>query len=196
MARMKVAQHGSRKELIVAKAASLFKERGFKATSMRDLADELGVEAASLYNHISSKNELLQIICSQVAARFLDKIESVTAETGSYISRIEEIISFHIHQMVEHYDEVYVSEREWKHLAEPGHTVYKNQRRLYRQQLTVLIDAGIAAGEIKDIDAPTAVLILLHAIGGIESWHRSMHKINPAALEKNMITILTNGLKK
>lgn len=193
---MKIEQHGSRKDLIMAKAASLFKEKGYQATSMRDLADELGIEAASLYNHISSKNELLHDICFQVADRFMSKIESVSAEMGSYISRIEELIRFHIRQMVDRYDDVYVSEREWRHLTEPALTEYRGKRRWYRQQLTSLIEAGISAGEIKNIDAPTAVLILLHAIGGIESWHRSMHRINPDALERNMIEILTSGLKK
>ena len=62
MARLKVEQHESHKDLIVSKAASLFKEKGFKASSMRHLAESLGIEAASLYNHISSKNELLHTI--------------------------------------------------------------------------------------------------------------------------------------
>ena len=50
--------------------------------------------------------------------------------------------------------------------------------------------------EIKKIDAPTAVLILLHAVSGIDSWHRSKEKINGKELEENMVTILIEGLKK
>ena len=48
--------------------------------------------------------------------------------------------------------------------------------------------------EIEPIDAPTAVLIFLHAISGIESWHRSKQKISAEELENNMITILVDGL--
>ncbi|HCT23363.1 MAG TPA: TetR/AcrR family transcriptional regulator, partial [Chitinophagaceae bacterium] len=59
MARIKVDEHSSRKDIIVSKAASLFREKGYKATSMRELADAVGVEAASLYNHIHSKTEIL-----------------------------------------------------------------------------------------------------------------------------------------
>jgi len=54
---------------------------------------------------------------------------------------------------------------------------------------------GIKKKEIKKIDAPTAVLILLHAVSGIESWHRSKEKINGKELEESMITILVGGLK-
>jgi len=58
-----------------------------------------------------------------------------------------------------------------------------------------IIEDGISKGQIKQIDAPTAVLIMLHAISGIESWHRSMQKISSTQLEDNMIVILVEGLK-
>ena len=63
MARIKTDKNVSRKDVIVTKAATLFREKGFKAASMRDLAESVGVEAASLYNHIKSKTELLHEIC-------------------------------------------------------------------------------------------------------------------------------------
>ncbi|WP_458433259.1 hypothetical protein, partial [Pseudomonas aeruginosa] len=47
---------------------------------------------------------------------------------------------------------------------------FQNQRRMYRKRFAAIIETGIKQKEIKPIDAPTAVLILLHAIGGIESW--------------------------
>ena len=53
----------TRKEEIVNTAAKLFKEKGFSAVTMRDIAKSMGIRAASLYNHISSKQELLQDIC-------------------------------------------------------------------------------------------------------------------------------------
>ena len=59
-----------------------------------------------------------------------------------------------------------------------------------------IIQQGIEQGQINKIDASTAVLIILHAIGGIESWHRSTHKISGEELEENMVTILIDGLKK
>lgn len=196
MAKIKSNRSSTRKEIIIAEAAKLFREKGFSATSMRDLAEHVGVEAASLYNHISSKAEILQEICFKVANQFMSHIEEVDNSPQSAIAKIEAILRFHIRQMVEHYEEVYVSDREWKHLTEPYMQNMQSQRRAYRQRIALIIEEGIRRGEIKAIDAPTAVLIMLHAVSGIESWHRSTKKIEGNMLEDNMVMILVEGLKK
>jgi TetR/AcrR family transcriptional regulator, cholesterol catabolism regulator len=195
MARIQTKENSSRRAVILDKAAALFKEKGFKAASMRELAEIVGVEAASLYNHIHSKSELLHIICFEVANRFTAKMDEVENEKTNSIQKIEKLLRFHITGMVLHYDEVYVSDREWKHLQDPYLANYQNQRRTYRKRFAAIIEDGIKKKEIKKIDAPTAVLILLHAVSGIESWHRSKEKINGKQLEENMIAILVGGLK-
>ncbi|PZX64454.1 TetR/AcrR family transcriptional regulator [Hydrotalea sandarakina] len=195
MGRIKTDTNNSRKEVIVAKAAALFKEKGYKAASMRELADVVGVEAASLYNHIKSKSELLHEICFSVANRYGQFMESVEQEQISSLAKIEKILRFHIHGMIEHFNEVYVSDREWKYLEDPYLSNFQNQRRTYRKRFAAIIEEGIQKKEIKPIDATTAVLIMLHAISGIESWHRSKQRISGNLLEENMITILVGGLK-
>ena len=197
MGRIKTSDNASRKDVIVQKAAILFKEKGFKAASMRELAEVVGVEAASLYNHIKSKNELLHEICFSVANRYNQKLDELeTQETANSLQKVETLLRFHIEGMVTHFEEVFVSDREWKYLSEPYLSNFQNQRRTYRKRFAAIIEEGIKKKEIKKIDATTAVLIMLHAISGIESWHRSKQKINGPELEENMIVILVGGLKK
>ncbi|HMU44861.1 MAG TPA: TetR/AcrR family transcriptional regulator [Chitinophagaceae bacterium] len=186
----------SKKELILRRAASMFREKGFSATSMRDLAEMVGIEAASLYNHIRSKNEILEAICFDVANIFNTYIESLEASEEKSIAKIEKLLRFHIRQMIENYEEVYVSDREWKHLEDPYLSNFQAQRRNYRKKFATIINEGITRGEIRNIDAPTAVLIILHAVSGIESWHRSKARISAAELEDNMVMIMIDGLRK
>jgi AcrR family transcriptional regulator len=195
MARIKTEKNGSRKDVIVRKAATLFREKGYKAASMRDLAEAVGVEAASLYNHIKSKSELLHELVFNVANRFVLKIDEIESEEISSLKKMEKILRFHIVEMIHQYEEVYVSDREWKHLSDPYLSNYQNQRRVYRKRLAAIIEEGIRNKEIKPIDAPTVVLIFLHAVSGIESWHRSTKKISAEELEQNMVAILIDGLK-
>jgi len=196
MGRIKTENNSTRKEIIVEKAANLFKEKGYKAASMRDLAEVVGVEAASLYNHIKSKSELLHVICLDVANRFTNKIDEVEAEDLPAKEKIEKLLRFHIREMLNNYEDVIVSDREWKHLSEPYLSNFRHQRKTYRKQFAAIIEEGIRKKEMKKIDASTAVLIMLHAVSGIESFHRSKQKISGKELEENMVTILINGLAK
>jgi AcrR family transcriptional regulator len=195
MARIKTEKNGSRKDVIVSKAATLFREKGYKAASMRDLAEAVGVEAASLYNHIKSKSELLHELVFSVANKFVLKMDEIESENISSLEKMEKLLRFHITEMIHNYEEVYVSDREWKHLSDPYLSNYQNQRRVYRKRIAAIIEEGIRNKEIKTIDAPTVVLIFLHAVSGIESWHRSTKKITATELEQNMVTILIDGLK-
>lgn len=174
----------------------MFRERGFAATSMRDLAESVGIEAASLYNHIRSKNEILETICFDVANRFNMNMDGLEQSTQNIIQKIETLLRFHIQQMVEHFEEVTVSDREWKHLDEPYLSNFHNQRRNYRKRFAAIIEEGIRKDEVRRIDAPTAVLIMLHAVSGIESWHRSSVRISAKELEDNMVMIMIDGLRK
>jgi AcrR family transcriptional regulator len=196
MAKIKSGQNVTKKDTIVSTAAALFREKGYAASSMRDLADKVGVEAASLYNHIKSKSEILQDICFNVANRFMTHLEKIESGNASAIEKIETILRFHIHQMIHNYEEVYVSDREWKHLEDPYLSNFQTLRRTYRKRFAAIIEDGIKNKELKNIDAPTAVLIMLHAVAGIESWHRSIQKIDADELEKNMVLIMVEGLRK
>lgn len=196
MARIKTTDNNTRRDIILQKAAHLFKEKGFKAASMRELAENVGVEAASLYNHIKSKNELLHEVCFSVANKYNRMLETIDAEPINALQKAEKILRFHISEMVNNFEEVFVSDREWRHLTEPYLSNFQTQRRNYRKKFAAILEKGIKDKEIKKIDATSAVLILLHAIGGIESWHRSVQKISGKELEENMIAILVAGLKK
>jgi AcrR family transcriptional regulator len=196
MGKLKVSKNESRKDLIVKAGASLFREKGFGAASMRDLAENIGVEAASLYNHIKSKNEILESICFDVANLFNTYMEDIDSSDVSPIEKIDQILRFHIHQMIENFEEVLVADREWKHLGEPYRSNFHLQRRNYRKRFASILQEGIKKNQIKPIDSATAVLIMLHAVAGIESWHRATTKISAKELEDNMVTILIDGLKK
>ncbi len=194
MARIQIDKDSTRKDVILKAAAQLFTEKGYKAASMRDLAEKVGVEAASLYNHIKSKTELLHDICFNVATRYMEQMNSVEAGSQSAIEKVEILLRFHIHEMLENHEEVTVSDREWKHLNEPYISNYHNLRRTYRKRFAAIIQEGVDKKELQQIDAPTAVIIILHAVSGIDSWHRAKQKISAEDLENNMVTILLQGL--
>jgi TetR/AcrR family transcriptional regulator, cholesterol catabolism regulator len=196
MARIRSKKHHSKKDIIVEKAARLFREKGFSAASMRDLAEHVGVEAASLYNHIQSKSEILQAICFRVANDFMSNLDAVNLSAEPVLKKIEMIIRFHIRMMMDQYEYVYISDHEWRHLSEPYLSNFLNQRRSYRRSISDLIRSGTEKGSLKKIEPYVATLTILSAISGIESWHRSRKQIGAEELESNMVLYLIEGLKK
>ena len=195
MAKIKSGKNGTRKEVIIEKTTQLFLEKGLAAASMRDLAENVGVEAASLYNHIQSKSEILQEICFKVANTFITHLEQVEASQTTAIGKMEILIRFHIRMMLDEYESIYISDHEWRHLPEPYLSNFLNQRRQYRKRLGAIIEQGVQTGEMKQIEPYVATLTILSAISGIESWHRSRKTISEKDMEENMVKFLVEGLK-
>jgi TetR/AcrR family transcriptional regulator, cholesterol catabolism regulator len=194
MTKITAVKNGSRKDAITKKAAVLFRQKGFTSSSMRELAEMVGVEAPSLYNHIGSKSELLQSICFAVANDFNTHLSNVTASASANKKKIETLIRFHIRMMIESYDEVFVANHEWKQLEEPFLSNFLSQRKTYENNMAAVIADGIREKEFVKIHPHVAVLTILSAVRGLEFWHRHRKSINKTELENDMVTHLLNGL--
>jgi TetR/AcrR family transcriptional regulator, cholesterol catabolism regulator len=185
----------SKKELIVQKAACMFREKGFPATSMRDLAESVGIEAASLYNHIQSKSEILEYIISRISDDCNKHLDELDNAGLSGLQKIDSVIRFHIQMMLQKFEDYHVMINEWIHLEPQPLADFISQRRSYVQRLESFVSEGIAAKEIKPILPYIAVLTILSAVRGLEFWHRSQKNYTPEELEENMVTYLIDGLK-
>jgi AcrR family transcriptional regulator len=109
----------SKKDFIIRKASAMFREKGFPATSMRDLAEVVGLEAASLYNHIQSKSEILQEIIFQISNDCTIHLNSLDDIAATNNKKIESLIRFHVQMMLTRFDDYCVMINEWIHLPEP-----------------------------------------------------------------------------
>ena len=195
MAKIKAIRNGTKRDAITLKAAALFKTKGFNAASMRELADAVGVEAPSLYNHIGSKSEILQSICFNIADEFTIHLDTTENATGNAVVKLEQIIRFHIRMMLEKFDEVFVANHEWKYLQEPYLSNFLNQRRAYEKRLVELIEQGIAKKDIRSINPYVAVLTILSAVRGLEFWQRHKKNISMEVLENDMVQHLLRGIQ-
>lgn len=196
MAKIKASSNGTKKDFIISKAAALFRDKGFASSSMRELADNIGVEASSLYNHIGSKGEILQSICFKVADDFSKHLADVNGSGNDALEKLETLIRFHIRIMLNTYDEVFVANHEWKQLPEPYLSNFLSQRKAYENALIEIVNQGIEKNELRNIDPYVAVLTILSAVRGLEFWHRHKKNVRTEVLENDMVTHLLKGLTK
>lgn len=187
----------SRKEQVIRKAAELFKEKGYAAASMRDLAQLLGIEAASLYSHIKSKEEILRSLCFDMAAEFRKSLEEVEKEDVSASEKLKKGIIGHIQVMAKDLTASAVFMNEHRHLSQPYLRDFLLLRINYINRFKSIIEEGVRNGEFKNnIDKKLAVMTLFSSLNWMPMWYDPGSAIDPQQLGYQLADMLVNGLKK
>src|SRR6188474_1094223 len=151
----------SRKEQVIRSAAELFREKGYAASSMRDLAQKLGIEAASLYSHIKSKEEILRSLCFDMATEFRKSLEEVEKQKVTASEKLRKGIIGHIQVMAKDLTASAVFMNEHRHLSEPFLRDFLLLRINYINRFKNIIEQGVKNGEFKNtIDTKLAVMTL------------------------------------
>lgn len=188
----------SRKKQVIRSAAELFKEKGYAASSMRDLAQKLGIEAASLYSHIKSKEEILRTLCFDMATEFrssLDKVEKLKNVSSS--ERLTLGIIGHVEVMARDLTSSAVFMNEHRHLSEPYLRDFLLLRINYINRFKRIIDEGVKSEEFKkNIDTKLAVMTLFSSLNWMPLWYSPNSSIDPKELGKQLADMLVNGLKQ
>jgi TetR/AcrR family transcriptional regulator, cholesterol catabolism regulator len=187
----------SRKEQVIRSAAELFKEKGYAASSMRDLAQKLGIEAASLYSHIKSKEEILQTLCFDMATEFrvsLDKVEKQKVSAGE---KLTQGIIGHVNVMAKDLTASAVFMNEHRHLSQPYLRDFLLLRINYINRFKAIIEEGVKTGEFKkNIDTKLAVMTLFSSLNWMPLWYSPDGSIEPTELGQQLADMLVNGLKQ
>lgn len=185
----------SRKQQIEEKATILFQERGYAATSMRDLAQDLGIEAASLYSHIKSKEEILQKICFRMAEEFFSAWREVELENSSQAAKMEKAMIAHVKVITKDTDASAVFFNEWRHLSEPFLSEFLGMRDDYEGRFKKILRDGMASGEFKIVDEKFMMLTLLSSLNWTHNWYKPEGNLKPEEIGKRLSGLLLNGLK-
>jgi len=187
----------SRKEQVIRKAAELFKDKGYAAASMRDLAQLLGIEAASLYSHIKSKEEILRSLCFDMASEFRKSLDEVEKQKASASEKLRNGIIGHISVMAKDLTASAVFMNEHRHLSQPYLRDFLLMRINYINRFKSIIEQGVQTGEFKDsIDKKLAVMTLFSSLNWMPMWYDPGSAIDPSQLGYQLADMLINGLKK
>lgn len=189
----------SRKEQVIRKAAELFKDKGYAAASMRDLAQLLGIEAASLYSHIKSKEEILRSLCFDMAGEFRKSLEEVEKQQSlSASEKLRKGIVGHIQVMAKDLTASAVFMNEHRHLSQPYLRDFLLLRINYINRFKTIIEEGVRNGEFKStIDVKLAVMTLFSSLNWMPMWYDpSGGIIEPVELGAQLSDMLVNGLKQ
>lgn len=186
----------NRKEQIIDAAALLFKQKGYASTTMRDLATELGIEAASIYHHIKSKEELLEGICFDMANKFISNAKEVNDIYFNAEEKLRLAIKLHVETITENQNQSAVFLSEWRNLSEPKLTLFKQLRQQYENQFTIILMDGENEDIFDQVDKKFAVLSILSTINFVNEWYKPDGKMNAAEIAKKLSNFIMGGLRK
>ena len=185
----------SRKEQIIKASAKLFRQKGFEAASMRDLAKELGIEAASLYSHIKSKDELLETICFRMADELLKAIDEVNDVYFNAEEKLASAIKNHVKIITGDMDSSTVFLREWRRLPEDKIKDFIKLRNKYEDGFTQILINGENENVFEAPDKKFAVLTILSAVNWIIEWYKPKGSMTPDEIAEHLFRFITTGLK-
>ncbi len=186
----------NRKTQILSIAAKLFKDKGYEATSMRDIANEMGIEAASLYHHIKSKEEILLDICFEMAQKFNDAIKEVNDIYFNAEEKLKMAIKNHVYIMTSNIEKSAVFINEWRSLPEPFFSEYRQLRDEYEKQFRIIIEDGENEDVFEKTDKKFAALTILSAVNWIYQWYSPSGSMSAEQIAEKLSGMLLGGLRK
>ena len=188
-----VIKNQTRKAEIVEVAAKLFKEKGYSAVTMRDLATAMGMKAASLYNHISSKQEILKIIVISIAEDFTSGMEIIINSEESNINKLKKVVELHVQISSQDTDGIAALNNDWMHL-EDQLEYYLKLRNEYESNVLNIIEQGISKKEIKASNPEVIVFSMLSTLRSLYLWIPKKEALNSKELANSLSEVLIEGI--
>lgn len=184
-----------RKIQILDTAERLFSERGYHATSMRDLAAELDLKGGSLYSHIAGKEELLWRVLERAADDFRAAIRPFAEGSEPPEWRLRGAICAHVRVIAENLDAATVYFHEWKFLGEPQRAEFLERRREYEATMRGIVTEARTSGAFRDVEPKWATLLILSAANWLYHWYDPSGPLAPDEIADRMITMIFEGLQ-
>lgn len=184
----------TRKEEIVIVAAKLFKEKGYSAVSMRDIAQQMDIKAASLYNHIKSKQEILSSLVLHVAREFTNSTQTITSQDGTALQRLKKLIEVHIDITLQHADAIAALNNDWMHLDGQDLLDFIAMRDQYEENFRNIIKQGIQTQQIKAKEPEVILFSILSTLRTLYLWNEKRGKLEVNVLKKELVAVLISGI--
>lgn len=188
------AARPDRKTEIVAHSATLFKEKGYSAVTMRDIAQSLDIKAASLYNHITSKQEILSLVVLGIAREYTNTIEQIVSSSETAVDKLKQVIALHIDITVRNPDGLASLNNDWMHLPPADLALFLSMRESYENHFRAIVKSGIESGELRAFNAEVIIFSMLSTLRTLYLWYGKKPDFSPEILHRDLPGILLEGL--
>ena len=189
----------TRRQEIVKVAAKVFREKGFEATTLNDIAERLGTDRASLYYYVGSKDELLHEIVRQVLEENVAAAEEVLAEAGTPVEKIEALIEHMIVSFDRNYPHMFVYVEDLARIAREdspwARDVIQKTRR-FEEIVVKILEEGRADGSFRsDLENQISAMALFGMINWTHRWYKPGSKQSAKKIAETFSALFLDGYR-
>jgi TetR/AcrR family transcriptional regulator, cholesterol catabolism regulator len=183
-----------RRTEIVAISAQLFADRGYKGTTIRDIAERADILSGSLYHHFESKESIIdEIICGYWTDLF-EKYEKVLSTEASGSAQIREMVGLSIRMLERHGAAIRILLNDYPYVAEALPYV-EDLMAVLERVWTDMLTAGIERGDLRpDLDVVLVYRTIMSAISGTGRWFDPSGPISIDQVTTAMQELLLDGI--
>jgi len=175
-------------------ASALFRDRGYAATSVRDIAHALHIQGPSLYAHVASKEDVLWSIVTRAADRFNAEVGPIAASEAPAPVKLREMIRAHVDVVTSAQRDAAVFLHEWRFLSDDRRTQMAARRDAYEALFRHAIAEGVAAGTFESVDPRLTAMAILSALNGIATWYSPEGPLSPAQIANQHADLFLRSL--
>lgn len=185
-----------RRDDLLAIAAGLFAEKGFKNTTVRDIADAAGILSGSLYHHFDSKESMVDEILQTFQADLFEKYDEILAADLDPAAKLERAVLVSFEAIDKHHDEVAIFQNDAAYLLTFDRFAYLADRnRQSREVWLTLLRDGIDAGVLRDdLDLELTYRFIRDTVWVAVSWYRPGGRRTHTEIAQQYLSILLEGI--
>jgi AcrR family transcriptional regulator len=185
----------SKEQEIITVAARLFKEKGYRATTLEDIAAAVGMLKGSLYYYIRSKEELLYLVVRDPIRQAYKALEEIVTSEAPVKVKIAQAIGNHMTVFHQHYPHIAVYLHDYHHLMQQLEKNTIETPRHYQQLWATLLEQGVATGEVRsDLDIKVTGYAILGMCNWIYRWYNPQGTLSAEEIAGIFTTLVLEGL--
>ena len=188
----------TRRGELLAIAATLFAEKGFKNTTVRDIAEAAGILSGSLYHHFDSKESMVDEILSSFQAELFAAYAEVLASTDDARTKLERVVRLSFAAIDQHPAEVAIFQNEADYLGGFERFGYLAERgEESRQVWMTLLREGVESGVLRpDLDVDLVYRFIRDTVWVAVRWYRPGGELTHTDVADQYLAILTQGIAR
>jgi AcrR family transcriptional regulator len=188
------ASHGTNSTRLLDIAAALFAKKGYALTSTREIAAQVGIQKASLYYHIETKEDLLYDLCKWILKQIRSDVEAALKDASNPLERTGILIRTHIQSMLRDQDRHSAALLDMFSLSTERLNEVTALRDAYESLTRSVLDEAQTAGTLRrDVPVKYLCLALLGLLNRVLVWFRPNGPLSPDQLGVLFATIYLTG---